>query len=74
MLGHFLAAGPIIESKGMCAIFDKKGKKRRKKVKTAKKGKIFENLGKNAQNFEKGASLIKREEPCGCTHHWINAL
>ena len=63
MLGHFLAAGPIIESKGMCAIFDKKGKKRRKKVKTAKKGKIFENLGKNAQNFEKVQAWLNGKNP-----------
>ena len=34
---HFLA-GLIIESKGMLAIFDKKGKKRYKKVKNGKKG------------------------------------
>ena len=39
-------AGPILESKGMRAIFQKKDKKR------AKKGKIFENLGKNVQKFE----------------------
>ena len=38
--------GPILESKGMRAIFQKKDKKR------AKKGKIFENLGKNVQKFE----------------------
>ena len=44
-------SGPIPESKGMRAIFQKKDKKR------AKKGKIFENLGKNVQNLiysEKG--------------------
>ena len=46
---HFLA-GPIIESKGMLAIFDKKGKKSIKRLKTAKKGKMFEYLGKNVQN------------------------
>ena len=38
--------GPILESKGMCAIFQKKSKKR------AKKSKIFENLGKNVQNLK----------------------
>ena len=47
--------GPILESKGMCAIFQKKGTKRAKNV---KKGKIFEKLGKNVQNlkniFKKG--------------------
>ena len=37
-------AGPILESKDMRAIFQKKGKKR------AKIGKIFENLDKNVQN------------------------
>ena len=38
--------GPRVESKGMRAIFQKKGKER------AKKGKIFENLGKNVQNLK----------------------
>ena len=41
----------ILESKGMCAIFQKKGKE------MLKKGKISENLQKNAENlkyFEKG--------------------
>ena len=59
----------------MCV--DKTGKKGKKRFKKAKKSKIFENLGKNVQNleiFEKGVSLIKWEEPCGCTHHSINAL
>ena len=38
---------------GMLAIFDKKGKKRaRKRLKMAKKGKIFENLDKNVQNLK----------------------
>ena len=35
-VGNFLA-GPIIECKGMRAIFDKKGKKGQEKVKTGKK-------------------------------------
>ena len=39
-IGHL--AGPILESKDMCAIFQKKDKK----------GKIFENLGKNVQNLK----------------------
>ena len=39
-------AGSILEGKGMCAIFQKIGKK------MIKKGKIFENLGKNVQNLE----------------------
>ena len=44
---------PILESKGMHAIFQKKCKKRQKKyifLKT-KKGKIFKNLGKKVQNL-----------------------
>ena len=46
---------PILESKGVCAIFQKKGKKR------AKKSKTFENLSKNVQNlkiFWKRAAII----------------
>ena len=35
-------AGPILERKGMGAVFQRKGKK----------GKIFENLGKNARNLK----------------------
>ena len=42
-------SGPILESKGMCVIFQKKDKKTAKKI---KKGKIFENLGKNVQNLK----------------------
>ena len=38
-----ISTGPILESKDMCAIFQKKSKKMWKK---GKKGKIFENLGK----------------------------
>ena len=41
--------GPILESKGMCAIFQKKGKKGQNNV---EKGKIFENLGKSAPNLK----------------------
>ena len=41
-----LPSGPILESKGMLAIFQKKGKK------MFKKGKIFENLGKHVQNLK----------------------
>ena len=41
-----LSSGPFLESKGMHAIFQKKGKK------MLKKGKIFENLGKNVQNLK----------------------
>ena len=39
---YLLNAGPILESKGMHAIFRKR----------AKKGTIFENLGKNIQNLK----------------------
>ena len=54
-----LSSGPILESKGMHTIFQKKGKKIFKKgkkgeniwKKRAKKGKIFEKLGKNVQNL-----------------------
>ena len=54
-------AGPILESKGMCAIFQKKCKKR------AKIGKIFENLDKNVQNLR---IFWKRAASCMqlCTH------
>ena len=38
--------GPILESKGMGAIFQKKGKG------MLKKSKIFENLGGNVQNLK----------------------
>ena len=38
--------GSILESKGMGAIFHKKGKE------ILQKGKIFENLGKNVQNLK----------------------
>ena len=41
-----LVTGPILESKGMRAIFQKKGKK------SAKKGKIFENFSENVENFK----------------------
>ena len=44
MLSSRGSAGPILESKGMPAIFQKKGKKR------VKKSKIYETLGKNVQN------------------------
>ena len=43
---RYALSGPILESKGLHAIFQKKGKKR------AKKGKIFENLGKTVQNLK----------------------
>ena len=46
--GPFLHTRPILESKGMRAIFQKRGKK------MLKKGKIFENLGKNVQNLKIG--------------------
>ena len=44
---HILqASGPTLESKGMGAFFQKKGKE------VLKKSKIFENLGKNVQNLK----------------------
>ena len=42
----FNMTGSILESKGMRAIFQKKGKKK------GKKGKIIENWGKNIQNLK----------------------
>ena len=46
----------------MRAIFDKKGKKKEKKVKKGKeKSRIFENLGKNAQNSK---ICLKRASDC----------
>ena len=51
MLLDMYNARPILESKGMHAIFQKKGKKK-KCLKSGKKGKIFENLGKNIQNLK----------------------
>ena len=41
--------GPALESKGMQVIFQKKEGKGQKNVKKGKKGKIFENFGKNVQ-------------------------
>ena len=55
MLHISICTRPILKSKGMCAVrfFRKKGEKRaRKCFKKAKKGKIFENLGKNVQKLE----------------------
>ena len=44
---------PILESKVMRAIFQKKGQKKDKKMfKKGKKGKIFENLGKNVLHLK----------------------
>ena len=51
----FSFTGPILESKGMLVIFQKKGKDR------AKKGKIFENLGKNVQYMK---IFLKRAGDC----------
>ena len=46
-------SGPILESKGMHEIFQKKGKKEQKMFKKGKKNdKIFENLDKNLQNLK----------------------
>ena len=50
---RIVSPGPILKSKRMRSIFQKKGKKEQKKcLKKAKKDKIFENLGKNLQNFK----------------------
>ena len=44
---------PVLESKGMSEKFQERGKNRQKKMlKSTKKGKIFENLGKNKQNLK----------------------
>ena len=57
---HFLScdlyAGPILESKGMHAIFQKKGK-------------IFEGLSKNVQNL---TIFLKRAGDCMQLSHAIN--
>ena len=42
----YASAGPVLESKDMDVIFQKKGKK-------GKKGKIFESLNKNVQNLKR---------------------
>ena len=52
---YIMNAGPILESKGMGVIFQKKGKK------MLKRGEIFENLIKNVQNlkyFEKRQVIV----------------
>ena len=62
--------GPILESKGMRAIFLKKWGGGQKNVKRAKKGKIFENiLGKNVQNLK---IFLKRARDCVQLSHVIN--
>ena len=43
---NLVLSGPILESKGMCATFQKKCKRAKNCL---KKGKIFESLGKNVQ-------------------------
>ena len=51
-------SGPLLESKVMCEIFQKKGKVREKML---KKGKIFENLCKMFKiwdYFEKGQVIV----------------
>ena len=44
--GEDLHPEPILEGKEICAIFQRKSKKR------TKKGKIFENLSKNVKNLK----------------------
>ena len=46
--------GPILESKGMCAIFQKKGKK------MLRKGKKGQNIQKFWQKFTKCENLLKK--------------
>ena len=53
----------ILECKGMRAISQKKGKKR------LKKGKLFENLGKNVQNLK---ISFKKAGDCMRLLHTIN--
>ena len=50
----FLLTGPILESKGMRAIFQKKGKKM---LKNDKKGQIIWKVGQNCTKFE---NILKR--------------
>ena len=50
-------SGPILESKGMHIIFQKKGKKGQNNVKKGERGKVFENLGKNVKNLK---NFLKR--------------
>ena len=49
-----VSRGPILESQGMCAIFQKTRKKKKAKIIIIiiKKGKIFENMGEHVQNLE----------------------
>ena len=55
-------SGLILENKDMLTIFEKKGKwKGKRMLKRAKKGKIFEKLGKNVQNLK---ILWKRAGNC----------
>ena len=64
--------GPILESKGMRAVFQKKGKK------MFKMGKIFENLGENIQNlktFWKVASVcVRLSHVINCYNHGNDIL
>ena len=56
LTSYFYSTEPVLESKGMRSIFQKKGKNGQKKAnkcqKRAKKAKIFQNLGKNVQNLK----------------------
>ena len=55
-------SGLILENKDMLTIFEKKGKRKGKRMlKRAKKGKIFEKLGKNVQNLK-----IFWKRACNC--------
>ena len=73
MIINLPSAVPILESKGMHAILQKKDKKGTKKkyiyIKRAKKSKIFENFGQNVQNLK---IFWKRAGDCMWLLHAIN--
>ena len=55
-------SGPILESKGMCAIFQKKDKKTAKKF---EKFEIFQNIWKFGQKCTKFESILEKAS-CLC--------
>ena len=57
-----LLSWPILESKGMCAIFQKKGKKKAKK-----KGKKVQNIWKFGQKCTKFENILKKGS-------WLRAI
>ena len=69
---------PILESKGICAIFQKTGKKKQKMLKWAKYLKIWAKMYKIWKYFEKGQVICMLEKalPLGrffraATHSWL---